>query len=227
VREKRVKPARDDKVLTDWNGMMIAALAFAGPALQRPEWVRQAEKAFAFVCEKLGDGDKLFHTYRAGKSQHAGFSDDYAHMARAALHLYEATQNKSYLEHAVAWTRVLNEDFWDITLGGYVFSQKPDEQVQVKIRAATDHQTPPANGVMLEVLARLYYATGDKTYNETLNALINAFAGELQSNFLQMATFANGIEFCMNALQIVIVRRTRVRLTSQTPYWVAAYQTKS
>jgi uncharacterized protein YyaL (SSP411 family) len=205
VREKRVKPARDDKVLTDWNGMMIAALAFAGPALQRPEWVRQAEKAFAFVCEKLGDGDKLFHTYRAGKSQHAGFSDDYAHMARAALHLYEATQNKSYLEHAVAWTRVLNEDFWDITLGGYVFSQKPDEQVQVKIRAATDHQTPPANGVMLEVLARLYYATGDKTYNETLNALINAFAGELQSNFLQMATFANGIEFCMNALQIVIV----------------------
>ena len=58
---------------------------------------------------------------------------------------------------------------------------------------------------MLEVLARLYYATGDKTYNETLNALINAFAGELQSNFLQMGTFANGIEFCMNALQIVIV----------------------
>ncbi|MEE8438462.1 MAG: thioredoxin domain-containing protein [Micropepsaceae bacterium] len=205
VREKRVKPLRDDKVLADWNGMMIAALAFAGPVLGRPEWVKLAEKAFAFVCEKLGDGDKLFHTYRAGKRQHPGFADDYANMARAALRLYETTHEKRYLDRAVAWTRVLNEDFWDLGLGGYVFSPKRDEQRHVKIRSANDNVTPSANGTMLEVLVRLYYATGDKTYNETLNALINAFAGDLQNSHLQMATFLNGIEFCMNALQIVIV----------------------
>ncbi len=205
VRESRVRPQRDDKVLTDWNGMMIAALAFAGPAMQRPEWVTRAETAFAFICEKLGDGDKLFHTYRDGKRQHPGFSDDYAHMARAALHLYEATQNKSYLDRAVAWTKILNEEYWDLSLGGYTFAQKRDEPVYVKIRSANDNQTPAANAVMLEVLARLYYATGDKSYNETLNALINAFAGDIQTGYLQMASFVNGIEFCMNALQIVIV----------------------
>jgi hypothetical protein len=205
VREKREKPSRDDKVLADWNGMMIAALAFAGPALQHTQWITAAEKAFAFVCEKLGDGDRLFHTYRAGKRQHSGFSDDYAHMARAALHLYESTQNRSYLERAIAWTRLLNEEFWDLGLGGYVFSQKREEPVHVKIRSANDNQTPAANAVMLEVLARLYYATGEKSYNETLSSLINAFAGDIQSGYLQMASFVNGIEFCMGALQIVIV----------------------
>jgi uncharacterized protein YyaL (SSP411 family) len=205
IRDKRVKPTRDDKVLADWNGMMIAALAFAGPVLEHSDWVTRAEKAFAFVCEKLGEGDKLFHTYRAGKRQHPGFSDDYAHMARAALHLYETTQEKKYLERAIAWTRVLNEEFWDLTLGGYKFSPQRDEPVHVKIRSANDNQTPAANGVMLEVLARLYYATGEKGYNETLNALMNAFAGDLPNGHLHMPTFVNGIEFCMNALQIVIV----------------------
>ncbi len=205
VREKRVKPARDDKVLTDWNGMMIAALAFAGPVLQHSEWVSVAEKAFAFICDKLGEGDRLYHTYRAGKRQHSGFSDDYAQMARAALLLFETTQEKTYLERAITWTRVLNEEYWDLTLGGYVFSPQRDEPVHVKIRTANDGQTPAANAIMLEVLARLYYATGDKSYNETLNSLINTFAADIQSGYMQMPSFVNGVEFCMNALQIVIV----------------------
>jgi uncharacterized protein YyaL (SSP411 family) len=205
AREKRVKPARDDKVLADWNGMMIASLAFAGPVMQRSEWVNIAEKAFAFICEKLGEGDKLYHTYRAGKRQHVAFSDDYAHMARAALHLFETTEEKKYLERAIAWTRVLNEEYWDLTLGGYVLAPPGNEPVHVKIRTASDNPTPAANAVMLEVLARLYYATGDKSYNDTLNSLINAFAADIQHGYMQMPSFVNGIEFCMNALQIVIV----------------------
>ncbi|MCH8858589.1 MAG: thioredoxin domain-containing protein, partial [Proteobacteria bacterium] len=97
VRAKRMPPGRDDKVLADWNGMMIASLAKAGSAMNRSDWLAAAEKAFTFVCDRLGEGDKLFHTYRAGKRQHAGFSDDYANMARAALCLWEATGDKAYL----------------------------------------------------------------------------------------------------------------------------------
>ena len=205
AREKRVKPFRDDKVLADWNGLMIAALAFAGPVMERSEWVERAEKAFAFICEKLGDGDKLFHSYRAGKRQIPGFADDYANMARAALLLFEATRNRNYLERAAAWTKVLNEEFWDIAQGGYGVSQPGDEPIQVKIRSAIDAQTPSPNGTMLEVLGRLYYLTGDKAYNDRINALLHAFAGDLLNVYMQMPTYLNGIEFCMNALQIVIV----------------------
>ena len=205
VRETREKPFRDDKVLADWNGMMIAALSFAGPVMQHPEWTDAAEKAFAYVCEKLGDGDRLFHTYRAGKRQHAGFSDDYANMALAALMLFEATQNRSYLERAIAWTRVLDEDYWNIAQGGYAFSPNRNEPVEIKIRTALDTQTPAANGLMLEVLARLYYLTGEQAYGDRITALANAFSGDVNGAYLQMATFLNGIEFCANAVQVVII----------------------
>jgi uncharacterized protein YyaL (SSP411 family) len=173
--------------------------------LEHPDWVTRAEKAFAFVCEKLGDGDKLFHTYREGRRQFAGFAEDYANMARAALLLFEATRKKKYLDRAAAWTKVLNEEFWDIAQGGYGMSPPGVEPVQVKIRTAIDGQTPAANGTMLEVLCRLYYLTGDKEYNERVNALLSAFAGDIVNNALQMPTFLNGTEFCMNALQIVII----------------------
>jgi uncharacterized protein YyaL (SSP411 family) len=208
VREQRVKPERDDKVLADWNGMMIAALAFAGPVVERANWLAAAEKAFAFVCEKLGDGDKLYHSYRNGRRQIDGFAEDYANMARAALLLFEATRKKEYLERAKAWTNVLNEEFWDIAQGGYGMSPPNIEPIRVKIRSAIDGQAPSANGIMLEVLGRLYYLTGDKAYNERVNALLRAFAGDIPNTFLQMATFLNGFEFCLNALQIVIIGET-------------------
>jgi len=205
VRLKRERPFRDDKVLADFNGMMVAALAFAGPVMQRPEWVEAAERAFAYVVEKLSDGDRLFHTYRVGKRQHTGFSDDYANMALGALMLFEATGKPAYLEHAIAWTKVLDEEYWNLSLGGYAFSLPRDEPVEVKIRTALDTHTPAANGLMLEVLGRLYYITGEKAYGDRITALANAFAGDAGPAFLQMSTFLNGIDFCANAVQIVII----------------------
>jgi uncharacterized protein YyaL (SSP411 family) len=205
VRLKRERPFRDDKVLADFNGMMIAALAFAGPVMQRPEWVEAAERAFAYVVEKLGDGDRLYHTYRAGKRQHTAFSDDYANMALGALMLFEATGKDAYLQHAIAWTKVLDEDYWNLSLGGYAFSVPSDEPVEVKIRTALDTHTPAANGLMLEVLGRLYYITGDKAYGDRITALATAFSGDARPAFLQMSTFLNGVDFCANAVQIVII----------------------
>ena len=85
ARESRVRPGRDDKVLVDWNGLMIASIANAGAAFDRPDWIEAARHAFQFVCERLGEGDRLFHSYRDGKSQHPAFADGYAaHGARRA-----------------------------------------------------------------------------------------------------------------------------------------------
>jgi hypothetical protein len=108
ARQKRTAPMRDDKILADWNGMMIAALANAGVVFRNAKWLTAAIRAFDFVVKAMGDGDRLYHSWREGKRGHTGFSDDYAHMARAAFVLFEATADRRYLVQAEKWVRVLN-----------------------------------------------------------------------------------------------------------------------
>ena len=204
ARETRIRPERDDKVLVDWNGLMIASLANAGAALGRADWVGAAGQAFQFICDKLGDGDRLFHSYRAGKRQHPALADGYAAMARAALALWEATRERRYLERAIAWTRTLDEEFWDVVQGGYVYSKNPDLPDQVRTRNAFDAQTPSANGMMIGVHGKLFYATVDQAHAERANTLIQAFAGDVASQYMQMATYLNNFEFCTSCLEIVV-----------------------
>src|SRR5665213_1924762 len=113
TRRTRVAPMRDDKVLADAHGMVIAALANAGAAMNKVEWTTAAIRAFDFVVKVLGDGDKLYHSWRGDQRGHAGFADDYAHMARAALALWEATGEQRFLNRAKAWLHTLNDNFWD------------------------------------------------------------------------------------------------------------------
>jgi hypothetical protein len=204
TREKRVRPGRDDKVLVDWNGLMIAGLARAGSALDRNDWIDAARDAFQFIYDKLGEGDKLFHSYRAGKKQHPAFADGYANMANAALALWEATQERRYLERAIAWTRTMDQEFWDVVQGGYVYSRNPDVPEQVRTRTAFDAQTPAANGTMIGVHGRLFYATVDQFHAERANTLIQAFAGDVATSYTQMATYLNNFEFCTSCLEIVV-----------------------
>ena len=204
AREKRVRPGRDDKVLVDWNGYMIASIANAGAALERPDWVHAAKGAFGFICAKLGEGDRLFHSYRDGKRQHPAFADGYAAMGRAALALWEATGERPYLERAIAWTRTLDEEFWDVVQGGYVYSRNPDVPVQVRTRTAFDTQTPSGNGMMIGVHGRLFYATVDQFYAERANTLIQAFAGDVAAQYMQMSTYLNNFEFCTSCLEVIV-----------------------
>ena len=204
AREKRVRPGRDDKVLTDWNGLMIASLANAGAAFERSDWISAARRAYDFICTKLGDGDRLFHSYRAGQRQHQTFSDGYAFMARAALSLWEATGERAFLDRAIAWTEILDREFWDVIQGGYVFSRNDDVPDQSRVRTAFDTQTPSANAVMIGVHARLFYATLNQHHADRANNLIQAFAGDIGGNYLQMGTYLNSFEFCTSCLEIIV-----------------------
>jgi uncharacterized protein YyaL (SSP411 family) len=203
-REKRLHPGRDDKVLADWNGLMIASFANAGAAFERSDWVQAARRAFDFVCSSLGDGDRLYHSYRAGQRQHQAFSDGYAFMARAALALWEATGERSFLDRALSWTATLDRDFWDVIQGGYVFSRNSDVPDQVRLRTAFDTQTPSANSAMVGVHARLFYATVNQHYAERANTLIQAFAGDIGGHYLQMGTYLNNFEFCTSCLEVIV-----------------------
>jgi uncharacterized protein len=205
ARQKRPQPLRDDKVLADWNGMMIAALANAGAVFRNTGWIAAAIRAFGFVEQALGDGDRLYHSWRNGTRQHIGFADDYAQMARAAFTLWEVTNDKKYLQRAQAWINVLNGHFWDMQNGGYFYTSDDSDPLIVRSRMAFDQATPCANGMLVGLLARLHLATWENLYRDRCNALIQSFSGEAVRAYISMASYIAGLEVVLTGLQIVIV----------------------
>jgi uncharacterized protein YyaL (SSP411 family) len=205
AREGRVRPGRDDKILADWNGMMIAALAEASFVFAEPEWRSAAERAFAAICRDLGRGERLAHSHRLGKVQSQAMLEDYANMARAALALYEVTGKRSYLDAAIGWVAVANSYYWDAEGGGYFMSASDATDLVVRAKSATDTATPSGNGTMVEVLARLHHLTGDSRYGQRAEAVVAAFCGRIDETFAHMNALLSGYELLHAADQIVIV----------------------
>jgi uncharacterized protein YyaL (SSP411 family) len=205
IRSKRVRPGWDDKVLADWNGMMIAALAEAGAVFDRAEWIAAARRAFAFVLDKMSAGDRLSHSWRLGQARHPGMLDDYAQMSRAALALHEATGERAYLDRALGWVAALDRHFWDAGAGGYFFTADDTGDVIQRARNAHDNATPSGNGTMVEVLARLHILTGEDHYRAHAEAILAAFSGAVLRTVFPFATLINAFDFLQNAVQIVLV----------------------
>jgi hypothetical protein len=204
-RDTRPKPAWDDKVLADWNGLLIASLANAAGVFDEPDWLALAAGAFDFVCEEMAAGGRLLHSYRAGQAKITAMIDDYAAMARAALALHEATGAPCYIDRARDWVAICDEYYWDATHGGYFFTASDAEGLIVRTRSAADNATPAGNGVMVGVLARLYHLTGDDVYRARGEELIDAFTAELERGSLAMTTLMNNFELLESAVRIVIV----------------------
>ena len=210
VRAGRVRPGFDDKTLADWNGLMIAALANAALAFQRPDWLEKARAAFAYIERVQGEkgggrGDRLLHSARDGKAQHAGLLDDYAQMTRAALALYEASGEGAYLAKARAWSKVLDAHFWDAQNAGYFLTPDDGEALIVRTRNAHDNATPSGNGTQAANLARLWYLTGEAAYRDRAEAVIGAFSGDVSRSAMAFSTLLNAAELLLAGQQIVIV----------------------
>jgi uncharacterized protein YyaL (SSP411 family) len=205
VREKRVRPGWDDKVLADWNGLMIAAVANAAQVFERPTWLAAAIDAFAFVMRDLVIDGRLQHSWRDGRAKHPATLDDYANLCRAALALHEATGDVAYVCQAQDWIAILDRHYRDAQDGGYFFAADDTSDVIIRTKNAADNATPSGNGTLLGVLARLYYLTGDDRYRERADRLSATFSGDLNRNFFALGTFLNSNEILHAAQQIVIV----------------------
>jgi hypothetical protein len=209
AREKRVKPTRDDKVLADWNGLMIYGLAQASEAMNRVDWQAAAVKAFWFIADTMGkregEFDLLAHSWRGGKIGVGGLAEDYANMARAALALYEATGHPPYLEKAIGWAKTLNEKFWRMDIGGYTVTPIDGDPLIVRVRTVMDQAVPSVNGTMMHVLARLNALTGDVVHAERFSVLTQAFAEDARRQLISAATYLNGFDLILRAMQIVVV----------------------
>jgi uncharacterized protein YyaL (SSP411 family) len=205
VREQRIRPGWDDKILADWNGMMIGAMARASAVFNEPGWLAAAERAWAFVADNMRIGDRLWHAARHGKVRNAGMLEDYANMAKAGLMLFEVTGTPAYLERARAWTATLDQFFWDATQGGYYQTASDGEQLIARPRNASDNAVPSGNGTMVGVLARLYLHTGDDDYRDRARQLIDAFTPEIARNFFGLTTFLNNVDLWMKPVQVAII----------------------
>jgi uncharacterized protein YyaL (SSP411 family) len=205
VRDKRIWPGWDDKVLADWNGLMIAALAKASRAFGQQHWLELATDAFAFVRDHMtGEDGRLRHAWRQGTLKHRATLDDYANMIRAALMLHEASGEAAYLAQAKAWTEIADRHYWDADNGGYFFTADDAADLILRAKQANDNAVPSGNGTMLANLARLFLLTGDDAYRRRAEAQRMAFAGELQRNFFPLTTLLNASDFFDNAVQVVI-----------------------
>jgi uncharacterized protein YyaL (SSP411 family) len=205
VRGGRIWPGWDDKVLADWNGLMIAAMANAARAFDKPHWLDAATSAFAFVRDRMQTDGRLLHSFRDGKLKHSATLDDYANMARAAVTLYEATGDGSYVDTAIGWIDVIDIHYWDPDRGGYFFTADDAEALIIRTKSAADNATPAGNSVIAAVLARLHYLTGNDAYGERAERIIAIFAGEAAQNYFPLTGLFSANEILQICAQVVIV----------------------
>ena len=204
VRALRVRPGLDDKVLADWNGLMIAALANAGSMLDEPRWLELADRAFDFVARAMTRGDRLGHSWRQDKLKFPGLASDYAAMIRAALALYEATSQRSYLDHALQWQQALDRDYAHAELGIYYLTAADAEGLVIRPAATTDEATPNHNAIAAQNLIRLAVLAGDDAWRDKADRLIAAVAPLIAENLYMHMAMLNAIDLRLRGAEIVV-----------------------
>ena len=205
ARAKRVRPGRDDKVLADWNGLAIAALARAASVFGQPEWLARARQAHDFILANMTAPDgRAQHAWRLGRVTAAGLLDDQAAMARASLALHEATGAARYLAEAIRFAEAALAGFADGQGGFYTSAADATDVPLARPRTAHDNATPAANGLLAEVFARLFHLTGEAVWRERTEALLRAFTGN-PDHLAQMPTLLAAADLLEEAAAVVAV----------------------
>ena len=205
VRARRVRPGLDDKVLADWNGLMIAGLVHAGMTLDEPRWIALAARAFAFIAASMTNGDRLGHSWRAGRLLFPGLASDHAAMIGAALALYEATSESGYLERALAWQATLDRHYANSANGGYFLTADDAEGLVVRPRATTDDATPNPNALAAHNLIRLATFTGRHAWREQADRLLDGIVASTGENVFAHLALLNALDLRLRAAEIVVV----------------------
>ncbi|HWQ62812.1 MAG TPA: thioredoxin domain-containing protein [Methanospirillum sp.] len=172
-RELRSRPLLDDKVLTDWNGLAIGALAYAGRVLDDAWMIRAAEEASDFLLTTiLTNKRELWHQWKAGKATIKGTAQDYISFSSGLISLFQASGKPAYLESAVAIIQTALDLFWDEMRGGFYATRSDDPLVPVRIRDDYDGPVQSVNGLAYQILSELGLITGNEEYKKRADALL-------------------------------------------------------
>ena len=209
ARAKRVRPGLDDKVLADWNGLMIAALANAGMMLREPPWIAMAAHAFTFVAAKMSHGDRLGHSWRDGRLLLPGLASDHAAMIRAALALHEATGEGDFIERALTWQGSLDRHYANTETGGYFLTAADAQGLVVRPSATTDDAAPNANALAAQNLIRLSVVTGQDAWREQADRLIEGILSRAGDNLFGHLALLNALDLRLRGAEIIVTGHDR------------------
>ena len=211
-RAARVRPGLDDKVLADWNGLMIAALARAAAVFREPDWLTKASAAFAFVEDAMSDAAALRHSWRAGVRGAQGFALDYAAMIGAALALHEATQEGRYLDRAKAWAGALVGEHADGATGMLHTNAAQASGILLRLAPTADEALPNAHGPWLHALARLAVLTGEAEWMQRADKLFSQLAADALGQGLNHCSILNAYDFRHRNAHVAIAEEGREML---------------
>jgi uncharacterized protein len=205
ARSRRVRPGLDDKILADWNGLMIAGLVNASILLDEPSWIVMARRAFDFVAHEMTRDDRLGHSFRDGKLLVPGLASDFAAMTRAALALFEATGERAYCDRAVAWQRVLERHYDNATTAGYFLTADDAEGLVIRPQSSQDDAIPNANALIAQNLVRLAVHSGDDQWRERADRLLEGLLPLAAENLFSHIGLLNALDLRLRAAEIVVI----------------------
>jgi uncharacterized protein YyaL (SSP411 family) len=214
-REQRVHPMKDDKILADWNGLMIGALAPAGSAFRKADYIESAARAADFVLTHMRDEDgRLCHTYRVGKAKIAGNLNDYAFVVHGLIELYEAAFGVDHLRAALDINRKMVECFGDPEGGGFYFTGCDDEDLLVRRKEVYDAAIPSGNSMAIYNLIRLAGITGRADLEDLARDTAGAFSSQVARAPLGHTQFLAALDFVLGpSHEVVIAGRPGARDT--------------
>ena len=203
-REQRISPLLDDKILTDWNGLMIHAMCFAGRSFNKPEWIVSAQKAHDFIHGKMRGATGLLHRYRNGQASISAMADDYAYLMHATFELYTATGKDQYMHDCIQYAAIFKEQFMDDE--GRIKVSKIQELDFHQYASAYDGAIPSGASIASMVFAKLGALTGKQEYFSTAYAIIHANGKNIQS-------YPNGFSAMLMTLSFLIGPRSEIMIS--------------
>ena len=203
-REQRIPPLLDDKILTDWNGLMIHAMCFAGRSFNKPEWIVSAQKAHDFIHGKMRGATGLLHRYRNGQASISAMADDYAYLMHATFELYTATGKDQYMHDCIQYAAIFKEQFMDDE--GRIKVSQIQELDFHQYASAYDGAIPSGASIASMVFAKLGALTGIQEYFSTAYAIIHANGKNIQS-------YPNGFSAMLMTLSFLIGPRSEIMIS--------------
>jgi len=207
ARENRIHPYKDDKILTDWNGLMIAALAKGALALNEPKYAEAAQQAARFILDSmLTEEGRLLHRYRDGDAAITAHLDDYAFFIWGLIELYETTFDAAYLKEAMQLNDILYQDFWDESSGGFFFTADHAEKLPIREKNIYDGAIPSGNSVAMLNLIRLGRLTATPEFEDRAHWIFRVFAETVRKMPSASALLLLGVDYGIGpSYEVVIV----------------------
>jgi uncharacterized protein len=214
-REKRVKPFRDEKVLTAWNGLMLATFAEASAILGRADFLEVAKKNADFILENLQKDGYLLRTWKDGRAKLNAYLEDYANFADGLTELYQVSGDVKYLQAAKWLADLLITEFWDEENGGFFFTANNHEELLVRKKDYFDNATPSGNSVAADVLLKLAKLTGDERYERFAVTVLRIAATQARRYPQGFGRILSALEFYFNPTKEIVVLGSSDELKSE------------